>query len=607
MSKSNSLFGLKNRNKKKFIPPTQKVDEKPEIIRRKSVKISEEIRIEKRNKKLDVVIVSVNYNDFLIITLENNLKIFENITVVTSHEDTICQEICKKFGIKCIKTNVMYENGDSFNKGKAINEGIKSIKNADLILLLDADIIVTENIDLDNLNDEVLYTSDRWICFNYFQYDRWSKNNVTLQNIGKWEEDKGFGFFQLFNYNNESINKDVIFPINYEDASNSDLVFRDSFKTRENISVDVIHLGDIKKNWKGRITNKFITNEIFNNKLSNIRNTGIKISNYEEIVKNNIRIISNIKFNLKNGGIYNPDIIYENGKKYIIARCEKNYDSYTGIYENYWKSLINPMFFEIDDDYFVKSHGVFRMLNFPIRVRYEDFRTFEHNGKIITNHNITTPNYEYKGGSNWTNMNISTKPGIIVSTGLSEVDIQCETISNIENIDLGISKLEKNWSFFTIENELHFIYSIDPFIVYKKVDKQYIKVIDKKYNYSWNSEPDSKMKYCISTNLKRLNNEYYILFFHTKVIGYKYTQGCILINNNLEPVYMTKNPILESTEMRGKFPNVLYVFSVDVKDDEIDVFYGESDTNCCVAIIDKVKLIENITMSINSHKIKEVI
>ena len=44
--------------------------------------------------KIDVIIVSVDYNDFLPITLENNTKIFENITVVTSINDTECQKIC---------------------------------------------------------------------------------------------------------------------------------------------------------------------------------------------------------------------------------------------------------------------------------------------------------------------------------------------------------------------------------------------------------------------------------------------------------------------------------------------------------------------------------
>jgi predicted GH43/DUF377 family glycosyl hydrolase len=114
------------------------------------------------------------------------------------------------------------------------------------------------------------------------------------------------------------------------------------------------------------------------------------------------------------------------------------------------------------------------------------------------------------------------------------------------------------------------------------------------------------MKYCISTNLKRLNDDYYILLFHTKVNGYKYVQGCMLLDNDFIPVFMTKNPILESEKMMGKYPNVLYAFSVDVKDGELHVYYGEGDTNCSVVIIDKEILLDNLINSNNSHKIKEV-
>ena len=120
-------------------------------------------------KKLDVIIVSVNYNDFLLVSLENNERIFENITVVTSSSDFLCQKICRKFGVNCIVTDVMYENGAVFNKGKAINEGIKSISDPDYILLLDADILVMEDIDIEALDEKTLYTSDRYFI-NIFHY-----------------------------------------------------------------------------------------------------------------------------------------------------------------------------------------------------------------------------------------------------------------------------------------------------------------------------------------------------------------------------------------------------------------------------------------------------
>ena len=109
--------------------------------------------IENRVRKIDVVIVSVNYNDFLLVSLEKNSKIFDNITVVTSSDDFLCHKICEKFEVNCLITDIMYEDGAMFNKGKAINEGIKSISNPDYILLLDADTVVLNKINLDSLDE----------------------------------------------------------------------------------------------------------------------------------------------------------------------------------------------------------------------------------------------------------------------------------------------------------------------------------------------------------------------------------------------------------------------------------------------------------------------
>ena len=38
-------------------------------------------------------------NDYLLVSLSHNIKIFENITVVTSSDDLMCQKICEKFGV----------------------------------------------------------------------------------------------------------------------------------------------------------------------------------------------------------------------------------------------------------------------------------------------------------------------------------------------------------------------------------------------------------------------------------------------------------------------------------------------------------------------------
>lgn len=215
------------------------------------------IKPKNRRRKLDVVIVSVNYNDFLILSLENNVKIFDHITVVTSSHDFMCKRICDKFGVNCIMTDVMYEDGAVFNKGKAINKGISSISDPDFILLLDADIIVANKIDLKYLEGGVLYTSDRYVIPDYEHYKKYAKLEIDRNGFLN-DPDRGLGFFQLFDFS-----EGIEYPESSDDASLSDLLFRDRFQRRESIYNEVLHLG-MDSNWRGRRSKIFLNDLEFN-------------------------------------------------------------------------------------------------------------------------------------------------------------------------------------------------------------------------------------------------------------------------------------------------------------------------------------------------------
>jgi GR25 family glycosyltransferase involved in LPS biosynthesis len=287
-SKNSGLIN-QNQNEVKFDKPNKSINlftnsvnitlnnvnenQNKNILIKKSVSKPSQFLPTKRSKKIDVVIVSVNYNDYLILTLKENIKLFDNITVVTSSADTLCQEICRKYEVNCIVTDVMYENGSTFNKGKAINEGIKSIENPDIILLLDADIIVNSKINLSELSDEVLYTSERIILENYKTYTDYIEHGITKRS--KLEGDKGYGFFQLFCINNTFIDKNKVYSEEHDDASYADIEFRDRFNSRQTISNPCLHIGEAFRNWKGRITDKFITDSELLKLISEIKPFGV--------------------------------------------------------------------------------------------------------------------------------------------------------------------------------------------------------------------------------------------------------------------------------------------------------------------------------------------
>lgn len=242
----------------------QNIPEKPAAYPIESVFEIAEADSRGREAKLDVVIVSVDYNDLLLLTLMNNVGVFDRITVVTSSADKECERICAALGVRCVSTDCMYDDGASFNKGKAINFGISSLDDPDFILLIDADIIVRNPIDLSSLDRKAFYWCDRHIIEDYSSYRRYSYGNADLDSFEK-ESHEGLGYFQLFNSASRKM-----FPEGHGSAEWSDIKFRDKFVRRQKMDSPVIHLGKKDQNWFGRVTDRFLDESEYNSILKSL-------------------------------------------------------------------------------------------------------------------------------------------------------------------------------------------------------------------------------------------------------------------------------------------------------------------------------------------------
>jgi hypothetical protein len=353
-------------------------------------------------KKLDVIIVSVNYNDFLLLSLENNVKIFENITVVTSSSDFFCQKICEKFGVNCIVTDIMYENGAIFNKGKGINEGIKSILNPDYILLLDADILVMENIDIDALDEKTLYTSDRYFIPDYTSYKEYISGSIKKEKF-LLQKNPGWGFFQLFNYS-----KVIKFPELSPDASTSDIVFYDMFQNRNGINNEVLHLGE-DSNWKGRKSKSFLEYKQFNFLLEKSQNLPVKtfkICTFYYNPKKDLRLKKNFLKFLTQFELYHDKILIGmvdyDGELDIPDYLKENVIVVKGDIKNpiwYKEILLNKMIDTIEEEYIIwidcdliyENLDWLKNINSVVRVKdfvqlFETINYLDENGSVLESH-----------------------------------------------------------------------------------------------------------------------------------------------------------------------------------------------------------------------------
>lgn len=306
---------------------------------RKNIDINAQKMQNKDIPKIDIIIVSVNYNDTLPITL-SSIPPELNTTVVTTSDDTGCQRICRQFNVNCVISNRIYEDDAEFNKGKAINDGIKSLKNPDWILLLDSDIYLQsdflEILKLTNLTFQELFICKRLLIDSYEIFTEWEKG----ENVGVMERAKGYGYFHLFNI--KSTKQRPIFPENYKDASFSDLEFRDSFKSKKELDTYVVHLGSTNQNWKGRITKNFRNA----NDWGVVENYKIGFSRYGKF-----KIINSVNFNYHNGGWLKvlSELKNVNNEKGINFDCflEKNFcweGSSNKVYNEDWIGILhNPL------------------------------------------------------------------------------------------------------------------------------------------------------------------------------------------------------------------------------------------------------------------------
>jgi hypothetical protein len=94
----------------------------------------------KYDERIECVIVCLNYSDFLAETLPFNLPHIDRMVVVTSHGDRETRDICAKWSVECVPTDVFSEGGGVFNKGAAINIGMGACRQTGWMMTLDADI-----------------------------------------------------------------------------------------------------------------------------------------------------------------------------------------------------------------------------------------------------------------------------------------------------------------------------------------------------------------------------------------------------------------------------------------------------------------------------------
>lgn len=248
---------------------------------------------------LEAVIVCVNYSDFLAHTLPYNKHHFNKIVVVTDSKDTATKRLCEYHHVECIVTDVFYDGGDVFNKGKAINEGLKRLSNKGWVVQLDADIylppltrFILNNLETE-LDPQTIYSMDRLMCPSYEEWIKFIENPAKIQEayiyihptafpvgvrIAEYMS-KGYepiGYFQMWNPSGSGI---YDYPTQHGKADRTDVLHTKKFpRSKRQLIPELlcIHLDSenstaikMGKNWNGRKTAPFGIETIIAKRLNN--------------------------------------------------------------------------------------------------------------------------------------------------------------------------------------------------------------------------------------------------------------------------------------------------------------------------------------------------
>jgi glycosyltransferase involved in cell wall biosynthesis len=200
---------------------------------------------------LEFLIPSVDYSDYLAVTLLHNMRVADHIVIVTSPRDVDTQRLARDAGAEVVVTDRWFDNGVPFNQRLGMNQGLSHLHHKDWIGFIDADIVIPISIkdELVNARRDCLHWMKRQVVASRKIYERVLAGE-EIQCIGE-KQLPACGYCQIFH---ASDNLYQPLPEGCPTAGRGDLIFRNRWPRSKWICLTgtCLHLGDSRVNWQGR-------------------------------------------------------------------------------------------------------------------------------------------------------------------------------------------------------------------------------------------------------------------------------------------------------------------------------------------------------------------
>lgn len=210
------------------------------------------------------IVVCVEYDDLLAVTLPRNVRHFEQTYVITTPRDEATRAVIGRVpSARPFFTEAFYAHGDHFNKGRAIDDALQLFADTHVwtgwCCHWDADILFPPHYRIPGwaLGTDCLYTPvARRGCKNPAEYrgqTDWQQWPVISQG-----RDFDAGWCQIFHRLAPPLATRPFYPREWGHAGNSDTFFNDKWPCERQrlLPFEVLHLGEERANWHGRTTPK---------------------------------------------------------------------------------------------------------------------------------------------------------------------------------------------------------------------------------------------------------------------------------------------------------------------------------------------------------------
>ncbi len=230
-----------------------------------------------RPERVECIIPSVHYADFLVETLPHNRILFDRTIVVTAPEDHKTREVCKFLNVECVLTDEYRTHWGEFVKGAGINAGIRAANKDGWLVQLDSDILLPQGfrhaVDAGCFDPAYIYGVDRVMVKSFAEWQRFYRDPEAQKQGDAFVHPRAFpighrlcipdwvpiGYFQMWHASAERW-----YPTEHKDAARGDVQFALQWPRRKRALIPEVYAYHLESenavqgaNWGGRTTVPF--------------------------------------------------------------------------------------------------------------------------------------------------------------------------------------------------------------------------------------------------------------------------------------------------------------------------------------------------------------